>query len=59
VLESVTIEKHDIIDRYKKEMLDKGALASMMSGSGPTVFGIAPDVSVAEKMAAAIKNIDN
>jgi len=59
VLESVTIEKHDIIDRYKKEMLDKGALASMMSGSGPTVFGIAPDVSVAEKMAVAIKNIDN
>ncbi|WP_287450294.1 4-(cytidine 5'-diphospho)-2-C-methyl-D-erythritol kinase [Anaerovibrio sp.] len=59
VLESVTIEKHDIIDRYKREMLNKGALASMMSGSGPTVFGIAPDVSVAEKMAAAIKNIDN
>ena len=59
VLESVTIKKHAIIDRYKKEMLDKGALASMMSGSGPTVFGIAPDASVAEKMAAAIKNIDN
>lgn len=59
VLESVTIDKYAIIDRYKKEMLDKGALASMMSGSGPTVFGIAPDDSVAKKMAAAVKNIDN
>ncbi|ORU01470.1 4-diphosphocytidyl-2-C-methyl-D-erythritol kinase [Anaerovibrio sp. JC8] len=59
VLESVTINKHAIIDKYKQEMLNKGALASMMSGSGPTVFGLAPDEAVANEMAEAIRNIDS
>ncbi len=40
VLESVTIAEHPVIDEIKKEMMDCGALGSMMSGSGPTVFGI-------------------
>lgn len=58
VLESVTIDKHVIIDQYKQTMLSAGALASMMSGSGPTVFGIAPDGSVAQKMADNIRHLD-
>ncbi len=40
VLEKVTAEKYPVIDRIKQEMLLRGALGSLMSGSGPTVFGI-------------------
>lgn len=40
VLESVTIPAHPEIELIKNEMKDKGALNAMMSGSGPTVFGL-------------------
>ncbi len=40
VLEQVTLKKYEIIDRLKKTMIKNGALGSLMSGSGPTVFGI-------------------
>ena len=40
VLEDVTIPMHPVIDRIKQEMIDAGALNAMMSGSGPTVFGL-------------------
>lgn len=40
VLESVTIKKYTIIDDIKADLMKFGALGSMMSGSGPTVFGI-------------------
>lgn len=40
VLETVTIPAYPVIDEIKKVMLNTGALGSMMSGSGPTVFGI-------------------
>lgn len=40
VLETVTIEAYPVIDRIKREMVCGGARGSLMSGSGPTVFGI-------------------
>ncbi len=40
VLESVTIKEHPFLEQIKKRMIEKGALNSIMSGSGPTVFGI-------------------
>lgn len=40
VLESVTLEKYSIIKDIKDELIKFGALGSMMSGSGPSVFGI-------------------
>jgi len=40
VLESVTCSEYDIINELKKAMLDIGASGSLMSGSGPTVFGL-------------------
>lgn len=40
VLETVTIKAHPIIDEIKDRMRELGAVGSMMSGSGPTVFGI-------------------
>lgn len=55
VLEYVTAEKHPIIGDIEKLMLDFGALNAMMSGSGPTVFGIFDDV---EKAEAAKKELE-
>ncbi len=40
ILESVTIKEHPIIGEIKDQMKDKEALTALMSGSGPTVFGI-------------------
>ncbi|WHH61711.1 4-(cytidine 5'-diphospho)-2-C-methyl-D-erythritol kinase [Petroclostridium sp. X23] len=40
VLEAVTTKEHRIINRIKNIMLGSGALNAMMSGSGPTVFGV-------------------
>ncbi|MDO4521634.1 MAG: 4-(cytidine 5'-diphospho)-2-C-methyl-D-erythritol kinase [Eubacteriales bacterium] len=40
VLETVTIPEYPVIEEIKRTMLDHGALNSMMSGSGPTVFGL-------------------
>ena len=40
VLEDVTIKRHGIIDEIKRLLLENGAVFSMMTGSGPTVFGI-------------------
>lgn len=40
VLEKVTVDMHPEIAQIKECMLENGALGAMMSGSGPTVFGI-------------------
>lgn len=40
VLEKVTIEDYPVIEEIKKLMKENGAINAMMSGSGPTVFGI-------------------
>lgn len=40
VLERVTVPEYPVINEIKQMMVDCGALGSMMSGSGPTVFGI-------------------
>lgn len=40
VLEEVTIEKHPVIEQIKNIMIKNKALGAMMSGSGPTVFGL-------------------
>lgn len=48
VLESVTIPDNPVIETLKQEMLRGGAMASLMSGSGPTVFGLFSDRDRAE-----------
>lgn len=59
VLESVTIKKHDVIAEYKEMMLAHGAMASMMSGSGPTVFGLARSREQAESIADVLRQETN
>lgn len=48
VLETVTIPAHPEIAVIKDCMLENGALGSLMSGSGPTVFGIYDDLDKAK-----------
>ncbi|NLW40522.1 MAG: 4-(cytidine 5'-diphospho)-2-C-methyl-D-erythritol kinase [Tissierellia bacterium] len=43
VMEAVVIEKYPQIERIKEDMIKFGALGSLMSGSGPTVFGLFDD----------------
>ena len=43
VLESVTIPAYPQIAAVKKHLMDQGAKGALMSGSGPTVFGIFDD----------------
>lgn len=50
VLETVMIPAYPVINEIKRTMMDNGAIGSMMSGSGPTVFGIF-DSPVAAKQA--------
>lgn len=49
VLESVTIKEYPVIQDIKAEMIRYGALNSLMSGSGPTVFGIFTDENKAKE----------
>ncbi len=43
VLESVTCVRYPMIVQLKDTMMRYGAMNAMMSGSGPTVFGLFPD----------------
>jgi 4-diphosphocytidyl-2-C-methyl-D-erythritol kinase len=42
-LESVTTRLHPVLDRIKALLLANGARGALMSGSGPTVFGVFTD----------------
>ena len=59
VLETVTIPDHPEIARIKSMMMENGACGSLMSGSGPTVFGIYKDRELAEKTCQALKEADD
>ncbi len=55
VLETVTVPAYPVIDRIKTRMRELGAENALMSGSGPTVFGIYKDQETAKKAAAIIR----
>ena len=55
VLESVTCPAYPVIDEIKAQMMKNGAVNAMMSGSGPTVFGIFDDPDKAEFARAQLK----
>lgn len=55
VLEGVTIKDYPVIEDIKDAMKECGALNAMMSGSGPTVFGIFRERKNAKKAQALIR----
>ncbi|MDZ4247430.1 MAG: hypothetical protein U1D67_09970, partial [Dehalococcoidia bacterium] len=54
-LEEVTIGKHPEIKEIKDAMSAVGATGALMSGSGPTVFGIFPDKDKTEEAFGLLK----
>ena len=59
VLESVTIEMHPEIAQIKADMLALGADGSLMSGSGPTVYGLFIDKKKAEQAKKKLRKEKN
>ena len=55
VLESVTVPLYPVIDSIKKDMIEHGAMNAMMSGSGPTVFGLFDKEATAVEAYEAMK----
>ena len=55
VLETVTIPAYPVINEIKRTMIDNGAIGSMMSGSGPTVFGIFDSPTAAKQAMKAVR----
>ena len=55
VLETVTIPAYPVINEIKRTMMDNGAIGSMMSGSGPTVFGIYDSPAAAKQAMKAVR----
>lgn len=56
VLETVTIPENPIIAELKRYLTENGAIGSLMSGSGPTTFGIFEDIKIAQKAYEKAKN---
>lgn len=48
VLETVTIKEYPVISQIKETMMNLGAIGSLMSGSGPTVFGLFTNPAAAQ-----------
>ena len=55
VLELVTASRYPVIYQLRDAMREYGAVGAMMSGSGPTVFGIFTEKSLAKKAALKIR----
>lgn len=55
VLETVTVPAYPVIQRIKDTMLRAGALGALMSGSGPTVFGIFDSRQTAKRAYGILK----
>jgi 4-diphosphocytidyl-2-C-methyl-D-erythritol kinase len=53
-LESVTVKSFPIIAEIKEELIAAGAKGALMSGSGPTVFGVFEDEAAARRAAAEL-----
>ncbi len=57
ILETVTIPEYPVINTIKETMLSCGADVSLMSGSGPTVFGIFKNETLADAAKEKCLNI--
>lgn len=56
VLETVTAVKYPEIEGIKRDLKNSGALGSLMSGSGPSVFGLFGDPEQARRAFAILQN---
>ncbi len=56
-LETVTVTLHPVLHRVKELLVRFGALGALMSGSGPTVFGVFERKEAAQKAMEALKKV--
>lgn len=54
-LEKVTMRSHPVLERVKSLLLESGAAGALMSGSGPTVFGVFGDEASALRAEKSLK----
>lgn len=55
-LEPAVFDLHPELEAIKRRIRDSGALGALMAGSGPTVFGLTPDLATAETVAAKLRS---
>lgn len=58
VLEEITASEKPVIKEIESVMLDNNAMCSLMTGSGPTVFGLFESVDDAKKAEQALKQFN-
>jgi 4-diphosphocytidyl-2-C-methyl-D-erythritol kinase len=56
-LEAVTASKYPVITTIKEALLNHGALGALMTGSGPTIFGLFSDSNAASRASQALFRI--
>lgn len=56
-LEGVTMKEHPFIEEIKEKMRKEGAFASLMTGSGPTVFGLFKEEKKAKEVAVLFEGM--
>ncbi|MFA5527313.1 MAG: 4-(cytidine 5'-diphospho)-2-C-methyl-D-erythritol kinase [Peptostreptococcales bacterium] len=57
LLESVTLEENHVVKVIKNALLDTHAEVALMSGSGPTVFGLFKDKNTAQNAYSKLKKL--
>ena len=55
ILEPVTVSMHPVIKEIEKDMLELNAVNAIMTGSGPTVFGLFTSIKDADVAAMKLK----
>lgn len=58
VLESVTLKLYPQLKEIKQELIRAGCRGALMSGSGPTIFGLTGDVQTAAEIAGKINHLE-
>lgn len=58
ILENVTVKKYPVISDIKSFMVENGAITALMSGSGPTVFGIFGDEGKMSECAGKLAKLE-
>ncbi|WP_338824493.1 4-diphosphocytidyl-2-C-methyl-D-erythritol kinase [Moorella humiferrea] len=56
-LETITCRLYPEVKDIKLKLMEAGAERAVMCGSGPTVFGVAPDKETAQQIAARLRRI--
>ena len=59
LLENVVLPRYPILKSIKQMLSRSGSIVTLMSGSGPTIYGIFRDVSAAENAARALNRNNN